>query len=82
MSAFSEVTSVRGLQRHEVAFIKTMRARGKSCDFIMSFLVRPGRVLSRACIDDVVGKDRAPDVPAATWEECEAFMTRRMAEAS
>lgn len=71
----------RGLRFHEVAFIKAMNARGYRRDYIMSFLLLPGRTLSPACINDVVEKDRAPDVPPASWDECEALMARRMREA-
>lgn len=73
-------TYVRGLKFHEVAFIKAMSQRDFRRDYIMSFLLYPGRTLSPACINDVVDKDRAPEVPPAAWEECEALMARRMSE--
>lgn len=43
----------RGLEAFEVALIKNMRGRKMPRDYIMSFIVRPGRTTSPAAVDDV-----------------------------
>lgn len=68
----------RGLTFEEVAFIKAAAARGFARDYIMGFLMYPGRTLSPACINDIVVQNVAPDVPSATQEELDHFISRRL----
>lgn len=70
----------RGLTFEEVAFIKAARLRGFARDYIMGFLMHPGRTLSPACINDVVQKDKAKDVPPASQEELDQFVAQRLAQ--
>jgi hypothetical protein len=46
----------------------------------MGFLMHPGRTLSPACINDVVQKNKAPDVPPASQEEFDRFVSQRLAQ--
>ncbi|WGM41269.1 ATP-binding protein [Caulobacter sp. NIBR1757] len=60
--------------------MKRMKLRGLARDHIMSFFIRPGRIISSAAPSEVMTK--RPDIEAATPEEVEAFINRRLNEAS
>src|SRR5258708_7391945 len=68
----------RGLDVFEVALIKNMRGRKMARDFIMSLIVRPGRVISPAAVGEVFSGKIGPDVSAATDAETDFFISRRL----
>lgn len=72
----------RGLDAFEVALIKRMAQSGYPRDAIMSFIVRPGRKISPAAVHDVTSGRIGRDIEAATVQEAEQFMRKRVNEAS
>jgi len=68
----------RGLEAYEVALIKNMRHRGLSRDFIMSLILRPGRVLTPAAVSEVLKGRIGPEIDDATDDETVAFIQRRI----
>ncbi|MBI1364690.1 MAG: hypothetical protein GC153_01860 [Alphaproteobacteria bacterium] len=68
----------RGLTFEEVGFIKAASKNGYARDYIMSFLVYPGRKLSPACVSEIVNSDRAPSVPPLSQKEFERFVASRL----
>lgn len=72
----------RGLTYEEVALIKRMRMMEHRRDYIFSFVMRPGRRLTPACIAEIDNGQIGPDVEPATEEEVEIFISRRLAESS
>jgi hypothetical protein len=72
----------RGLAYHEIAMIKRMRLMSHPRDYIFSFLLRPGRKLTPACISEVEAGKIGAEVEPATERELEVFVARRLAEAS
>lgn len=71
----------RGLEAYEVALIKNMRQRKMPRDYIMSFIIRPGRVTSPAAVDDVAKGRIGGDIEAATDDETDLFISKRLGEA-
>jgi hypothetical protein len=74
-------TFARGLAHHEVAIIKRMRLMGHRRDYIFSFIMRPGRKLTPACISEVENGKIGKEVEPATEDEVSSFVGRRLAEA-
>jgi hypothetical protein len=72
----------RGLAYHEIAMIKRMRSMGHPRDYIFSFLLRPGRKLTPACVSEVENGKIGIEVEPATERELEVFVARRLAEAA
>jgi hypothetical protein len=72
----------RGLAYHEVAIIRRMRMMGHPRDYIFSFLLRPGRKLTPACISEIENGQIGPDVEPATEREVDIFVARRLAESA
>lgn len=70
----------RSLDEIEIALAKRMNLSGLTRDYIHSFFVRPGRVISPAFVSELDAK--RPDVPPATTNEVEAFIARRLTEAA
>lgn len=68
----------RGLEPFEVAVIKNMRQRKMKRDFIMSLILRPGRVLSPAAVDEVTKGKIGPEIDPATDAETDLFIQRRL----
>lgn len=68
----------RGLEAYEVALIKNMRERAMTRDYIMSMIMRPGRVLSPAAVDDVMKGRIGPDIRTATDVEADLFIRNRL----
>jgi hypothetical protein len=60
--------------------MKRMKLQKLPRDYIMSFFIRPGRKISSAAPSEVMKK--RPDIDASTPEEVEAFINRRLNEAS
>ncbi len=60
--------------------MKRMRELGYARDYIFSFLMRPGRKLSPACISEVEQGKIGPDVEIASGEEVDRFISLRLAE--
>lgn len=79
-NTIEQVVFARGLTYEEVAIIKRMRMMGFKRDYIFSFLLRPGRSLTPACISEVDNRRIAPDVDPATEQEVDIFTSRRLAE--
>lgn len=75
-------TFARGLAYHEVALIKRMRLMEYPRDYIFSFILRPGRKLTPACIAEIENGQIGPDVEPATDREVEVFIAMRLAETS
>lgn len=73
-------TYARGLLYHEVAVIKRMRILGYARDYIFSFILRPGRKLTPACIAEVENGQIGSDVEPCTDRELEEFIARRLSE--
>lgn len=71
----------RGLAYHEVAIVKRMRELGFVRDYIFSFLIRPGRKLSPACISEVEQGKIGPEVEPASEDEVRRFVSLRLKEA-
>lgn len=69
---------LRGLTFEEVGFIKAASENGYVRDYIMSFLVYPGRKLSPACVSEVYTSDRVPSVPPLSQKEFERFVASRL----
>lgn len=70
----------RGLEFGEVALIKRMVADNFPRDRIMSFFVRPGRVISPAAISEITNGKIGPNIDAATKIEMDRFITTRLNE--
>jgi len=64
----------------EVAVIKRLRAIGYPRDLIFSYLARPGRKLTPACIAEVEQGKIGRNIDPATDPEAMGFIARRMAE--
>lgn len=69
----------RGLEAYEVALIKNMDQREMTRDFIMSLVLRPGRVISPAAVNDVRKGKIGPGIDPATDAETDLFIQRRLA---
>lgn len=72
----------RGLEPYEVALIKSMRQRGLTRDFIMSLILRPGRVLTPAAVSEVIKGKIGPEISPATREETDRYIDRRIASSA
>lgn len=70
----------RGLQDFEVALIKAMVAEQLKRDEIMSYFVRPGRIISPAAISEITAGKIGPDVDAASSHELAIYMESRANE--
>lgn len=70
----------RTLDEIEIALMKQMKLSGLPRDYIMSFFVRPGRVISSAVTSEVLKK--FPEIEAATREEVDQYINRRIKEAN
>jgi len=70
----------RTLDELEIALMKRMKLEKLPRDYIMSFFMRPGRVISPAAINEVF-KTR-PEISPADLGELEAFVARRINEAN
>ena len=70
----------RGLLFHEVAIIKRMRLMEHPRDYIFSFILRPGRKLTPACLSEVENGQIGADVEPATGKEVASFIARRLSE--
>ncbi len=70
----------RTLNRREIALIKRMNLNNMKRDEVMSFFVRPGRVISPAVVSELNSK--FPDIAAASNDDANIFMNHRIAEAS
>lgn len=70
----------RGLEHTEVALMKRMIMEGFPRDRIMSFFVRPGRVISPAAIGEIKNRSIGADVEAASEEETRRYITVRLNE--
>jgi hypothetical protein len=70
----------RGLLYHEVAIIKRMRLMGHARDYIFSFILRPGRKLTPACIAEIENGQIGPEVEPATEGEVDGYIARRLSE--
>jgi hypothetical protein len=70
----------RTLDDTEIALVKGMKEAELARDYIVSFFVRPGRVISPAVVSELVQK--RPEILAATREDVETFINRRLNEAS
>jgi len=70
----------RGLEHIEVALMKRMILDRFPRDRIMSFFVRPGRVISPAAKSEVEKGKIGPDIEPASPEELERFVTSRLNE--
>ncbi len=70
----------RGLDRTEVAIIKRMIANNEARDKIMSFFIRPGRVISPAAVSEILSGKIGRDVEQATELETQRFMSKRLSE--
>ena len=78
--ADSDETFGRGLLFHEVAIVKRMSERGNTRDYIFSFLARPGRKLTPACISEIDQGKIGREIDAASDAEVDAFIAKRLAE--
>lgn len=72
----------RGLSYQEISIIKRMRIMGHPRDYIFSFLIRPGRKLTPACISEVEKGKIGLDVGPATDHEVDVFIAKRLSESS
>lgn len=68
----------RGLEAYEVALIKNMRQRAMTRDYIMSMIMRPGRVISPAAVDDVMKGRIGPGIRTASDVEADNFIRNRL----
>lgn len=73
-------SSYRTLDDIEIALVKRMNLSGLARDYIMSFFVRPGRVISPAVVSEVDVK--RPEISPATEREAEIYINKRLNEAS
>jgi hypothetical protein len=72
--------SWRTLDDTEIALVKRMNLNKLPRDYIMSFFVRPGRVISPAAVSEL--KKERPEIEPASLAEVEAFIQRRLSEAT
>lgn len=72
----------RGLAYHEIAIVKRMRLMEYTRDYIFSFLLRPGRKLTPACISEIDQGKIGCEVEAATPDEVRRFVDAKMQEAA
>jgi hypothetical protein len=70
----------RSLDETEIALAKRMNLSGLPRDYIHSFFVRPGRVISPAFVSEL--DEKRPEIAPATTHEVEAFIARRLSEAN
>jgi hypothetical protein len=70
----------RTLDDIEIALIKRMNLMDFARDYIMSFFIRPARVISPAVVSEL--DEKRPDIEPATEEEVEAYISRRMSQAN
>lgn len=70
----------RGLFAHEIAFVKSRAAYGLSTNYVFSFLLYPGRELTRACISEIRQGKIGSEVDPMTDEEANSFMQTKIAE--
>lgn len=68
----------RGLTEYEVAIIKRMRMMNLRRDYIFSFILEPGRVLTPACVAEIEQGKIGRDVDPASAREVEVFVARRL----
>jgi hypothetical protein len=78
--ARKQSTGWRTLDNIEIALIKRMKRAKLPRDQIMSFFIRPGRVISPAVVAEL--EKTRPDIAEATDEDVTAFINRRMSEAN
>ena len=72
--------SWRTLDAIEIALIKRMRLQNLPRDQIMSFFVRPGRVISPAALSEL--ESVRPDIEPASVLDTQNYISRRIAETS
>lgn len=72
----------RGLTEFEVAIIKNLRSRGLARDYIMSFITRPGRVVSPAAVGEIDGGQIGRDIDPASDQEADEFVEQSILSAS
>lgn len=70
----------RGLQDFEVALIKAMVKKNLRRDEMMSYFVRPGRIISPAAISEINAGKIGPDVLEASLHELAQYMESRVNE--
>jgi len=70
----------RTLDDIEIALVKGMHLRGLARDYIMSFFVRPARVISPAVVSEL--NKKRPDVPPASEHDVEIYINKRINEAN
>lgn len=71
-------TFSRGLTEIEVAVIKRMRLMGLPRDYIMSFILEPGRIVSPAAVGEVANGTIGPEVAPAPVGVVEIYVKERI----